>query len=34
MGLTKVTTTLTSFTKPDGTYEAVFLVATGATLRR
>ncbi|HUT13979.1 MAG TPA: hypothetical protein VMY42_26050 [Thermoguttaceae bacterium] len=30
MGLTKVTTTLTAFGAPDGTYEAVFLV-TGAT---
>ena len=30
MGLTKVTTTLTSFVEPDGAYEAVFLVDTGA----
>lgn len=31
MGLTKVTTTLTSFHKPQGSYEAVFLVDTEAT---
>jgi len=31
MGLTKVTTTLTSFDTAQGSYEAVFLVDTGAT---
>ena len=31
MGLTKVTTTLTSFEGPRGTYEAIFLVDTGVT---
>ncbi len=31
MGLTKVTTTLSGFMEPRGTYEAVFLVDTGAT---
>lgn len=31
MGLTKVTTKLTSLTSPDKSYEAVFLVDTGAT---
>ena len=31
MGLTKVTTKLTNFESPDKSYEAVFLVDTGAT---
>jgi len=31
MGLTKVSTSLTSFETPQGTYEAVFLVNAGAT---
>ncbi len=31
MGLTKVTTRLTSFTNPEKSYEEVFLVDTGAT---
>jgi len=31
MGLTKVTATLTSFEEPQGAYEALFLVDTGAT---
>ena len=31
MGLTKVTATLTSFAGPGGSYEALFLVDTGAT---
>lgn len=31
MGLTKVTTQLTSLAEPKGSYEAVFLVDTGAT---
>jgi hypothetical protein len=30
MGLTKVSTKLTSLTEPGGSYEAVFLVDTGA----
>ena len=31
MGLTKVTTKLTSFVAPESSYEAIFLVDTGAT---
>ena len=31
MGLTKVTTTLRSLNSPEGVYEALFLVDTGAT---